>query len=153
MEFAIKNSRKYLKKSTSSNQTPESQITLPADSQSSICSVKLYEEVNVILTRNKFSLSPFKLPSSVDVTSLPNNVNRKHKQLLDTFYKETDCKIRKLYDVSGQKLEFHKCKICDEWNEILSLVLENENLTFIEKVRLMTVAPGSLIAIEKIYSL
>ena len=81
-------------------------------------------EVNEILTRNKFSLSPFKLPSSVDATSLPNYVNRKRKQLLDTFYEETDCKIRKLYDVSRQKLEFNECKIRDEWNENLSLVLE-----------------------------
>ena len=97
--------------STSSNQRPESQITLPADSQTSIWSVESYEEVNEIITRNKFSLSPFKLPSSVDATSLPNYVNRKHKQLLDTFYEETDCKIRKLYDVSRQKLEFNECKI------------------------------------------
>ena len=117
---------------------------MPADSQTSICSVELYEEVNEILTRNKFTLSPFKLRLSVDATSLPNYVNRKRKQLLDTFYEETDCKIRKLYYVSSQKLEFNECKICDEWNENLSLVLENENLSFIEKVRLMTVIPSSL---------
>ena len=121
--------------STSSNQTPESQIMLPADFQTSICSLELYEEANELLTRNKFSLSSFKFPSSVDATSLRNYVHRKRKQLLDTFYEETDCKIRKLYEVSRHKLEFNECKICDEWNENLSLVLENENLTFIQKVR------------------
>ena len=63
--------------STSSSQTPESKITVPADSQTSICSVELYEKVNEIFTRNKFILSQFKLPSSVDATSLPNYVNRK----------------------------------------------------------------------------
>lgn len=129
---------------TSSSQTPESQNLLPTDSQASIASVCLHDEVNEILAANKLSLSPFKLPSSVNPTLLPKYVNRKRKQLFNTFYEETDSKIMKLYDVSREKIEFSECKICEEWNENFSLALENQNLNYKEKLRLMTLVPSSL---------
>lgn len=135
------------------SQTVESQTFSESSSQSmksenlsqvSICSLTVIEEINDILKKNNFELSPLKQPSSLNVQSKEQYANRKRKQLVNTFFSETDPKIRKLYDISEKKVEFYDCKRCDEWNRNFNSVISNVTIPYSEKIKILTLLPSSM---------
>lgn len=129
---------------SSSSNTHSSEMEGNMDSQASICSVELQADVNNILSNAKIPVSPLKYPLNLDISAKENYVHRKRKQVFDSFFHETDPKIRKLYDVREEKIEFSECINCNEWYKNFSEVLKNADLQYREKVRLLTLMPSRL---------
>lgn len=83
------------------------------------------------------NVSPLKSLTSMTESSKIKYVNRKRKQLVDSFSELTTTKLSKICEVPLQKID---CTACDQWIDKLKLALKNCE-TYSEKIRLLTIVP------------